>query len=589
MIRSAKLVLLGLTLAGAVWRLAAFAFNVWPHGDVVLDAAIAESVARDGRLLVPMVDVRYYPIDRFGFGYPPDQHPPLWPLLGALLVPLVGDGYAALKLVSLLVGVALVPLTYAALRRVVGQGPAMLAAILVAGSYPLVDFSGNGSLWVLLAAWYLAWLWALPADGHQKRPSPPDPLSRARERGKGVRASGRWALVGLVMGLAYLTNYPAITLVAALGVTHVVRTGRAAVRPAALAGPALALGVMLLTISPWLAFTWTTFGSPIWSQPFQRTLAGGSRQVEYLIVGDEVVKRNLPANPDRLAGLRERAVDLYGNVGFTARQILILAPVLSGLFLAGLATAGASVWQSARRGGRGQVMVGREAAHSSSVETSGPAADAVAPSSCPESSSASGPTVGSSENAGPLVPLVALTLVHLALILWWPTTKFRYLVPLPPLVFAIGAWFAWQLRPTTLRGPLVAVTLGLCVFTNLWTMLSIPSRTYYYDGGLVADNFGQQGETQWVQDTRRLRAAADAIVARGPGVVLGDHILAPFTGQRVVVTSTAYPPDVVAHLVRKYGIRYVVAERARQGAYAFLAPSVLWSDERLVVLVLEPK
>jgi hypothetical protein len=117
-------------------------------------------------------------------------------------------------------------------------------------------------------------------------------------------------------------------------------------------------------------------------------------------------------------------------------------------------------------------------------------------------------------------------------------------------------------------------------------MLSIPSRTYYYDGGLVADNFGQQGETVWVQDTRRLRAAADAIVARGPGVVLGDHILAPFTGQPLVVTSTAYPPDVVAHLVRKYGIRYIVAERARQDGYAFLGTSVLWSDDRLVVLEL---
>jgi hypothetical protein len=356
------------------------------------------------------------------------------------------------------------------------------------------------------------------------------------------------------MGLAYLTNYPAITLVAALGLTHLLRTGRGAFRPTALAGPAVALGVMLLTISPWLAFTWTTFGSPIWSQPFQRTLAGGSRQVEYLIVGDEVIKRNLPASGDRLAGLRERAIDVYGNVGFTARQLLMLAPVLSGLFLAGLATAGVGWWKTARRR----------------------VADDVGPPS-------------TEIMVTSLLPLVTLTVVHLALILWWPTTKFRYLVPLLPLVFGIGAWFAWQLRPVALRGPLVAVTLGLCLFTNLWTMLALPSRTYYYNGGLVADNFGQQGETQWVQDTRRLRVAADAIVARGPGVVLGEHIMAPFTGQRVVVGSTAYPPDVVAHLVHKYGIRYVVAERARQDQYALLNPSVLWSDDRLVVLELAPR
>src|SRR3712207_6981542 len=41
-----------------------------------------------------------------------------------------------------------------------------------------------------------------------------------------------WALVGLVMGLACLTNYPAVTLVGALGVTHLARTGRGAFRPA---------------------------------------------------------------------------------------------------------------------------------------------------------------------------------------------------------------------------------------------------------------------------------------------------------------------------------------------------------------------
>jgi hypothetical protein len=311
--------------------------------------------------------------------------------------------------------------------------------------------------------------------------------------------------------------------------------------------------VMLLAISPWLLFTWSQFGSPIWSQPFQRTLAGGSREVEYLIVGDEVIKRNVPAAGGPLGRLRERAVDLYGNVGFTARQLLILAPVLSGLALAGVATF-AAAWWSSRPGRRPEPVASALPWDRAALEA--------------------------------MLPLVALAGVHLALILWWPTTKFRYLVPLLPLVFAVGAWFLWGLRPAALRGPLVGVTLGLCVFTNLWTMLSIPSRTFYYNGGLVADNFGQQGERIWVEDTRRLRAAADAIVARGPGVILGDHILAHFTRQPLVVTSTAYPPEVVAHLVRKHRVRYVVAERARQEAYAFLSPALLWSDDRLVVLEL---
>ena len=192
-------ILILLTVVGGLWRLASFRFNVWPHGDVVIDAAISESVAWHGQLLVPFVDVRYYPIERFGFGYPLDQHPPLWPLLGVPLVWLTGDGYVALKLVSLAIGVALIPLAYVALRRHIGAGPALFASALTAGSFPLVDFSGNGSLWVLLAGWYLAWLWALPGPTLIPALSQdPSPSGRGGtgslslwEGVAGMRASGR--------------------------------------------------------------------------------------------------------------------------------------------------------------------------------------------------------------------------------------------------------------------------------------------------------------------------------------------------------------------------------------------------------------
>lgn len=561
-----------LTALGGLWRFASFGFNIWPHGDVVLDAAIAESVAWRGRLLVPLVDVRYYPIDRFGFGYPPDQHPPLWPLLGVPLVWLTGDGYVALKVVSLLVGIAVIPLAYLSLRRHVGDGPALFASGLAAASYPLVDFSGNGSLWGLLAALYLGWLWALPGTA---------------EGGSAARTRAGWALVGLVMGLAYLTNYPAVVLPVALAALHLLRHGRAALRPSLLAEPALAGLVLLVVVLPWLVHNALLFGSPIWSQPFQRTLAGGSRQVEYVIVGDEVVKRNLPAQGSRLAGLRERALDLYGNVGFVLKQSLMLTPVLGGLFAVGLLLV---PWRrrAARAWADEAAATGASVARAASPEAAirPPAArpalagpSAPAPEPCPSAAASAG-------LAPDPRPVAVLALVHLALILWWPTTKFRYLIPLLPLVLALGAWCLWQVGPAALRARLALVVAGLCLFTNLWTMLSIPSRTYYYDGGLVPDNFGQQGERLFVEEARRFRAAADAIVARGPGVVLGDHILAPFTRMPLVVNSTGYPPEVVAHLVRKYGIRYVVADRAHAEAYAFLRPTALWSDDRLVVLEL---
>ncbi|MGE3912449.1 MAG: glycosyltransferase family 39 protein [Chloroflexota bacterium] len=525
--RAIVALLLALTVLGGAWRLASVRFNIWPHGDVVIDAAIAESVAWRGQLLVPFVDIRYFPIERFGFGYPPDQHPPLWPLLGAALTTFTGDGYVALKILSLLIGVALIPLTYLALRRHIGGPAALYAAALTTCSFPLVDFSGNGSLWALLAALYLGWLWILPTA------SPAPGLRDGR---------WRWPALGVVMGLGYLTNYPAVVLPIALLVYHLMQHRRHAFRPRVLAGPAVSALVMALVILPWLIYSASLFGGPFWSQPFQRTLAGGSRQVEYLLNGDgQAIKRNLPVTDGRMTNLRKRALDLYGNVGFLAKQSLVLTPVLGGLFLLGLL----------------MLAPGRLA-----------------------------PTTTTLERDRPPTSVAVLALVHLALIVWWPTTKFRYLIPLLPLVFGVGAWALGQLEPVSLRHRLAAITLGLCLFTNAWTMISIPSRTYYYNGGLIGDNFGQQGERIFMEDARHFRAAADAILASGPGVILADHILSPFTRMPLVVNSTGYPPEIIRHLVDRYDIRYIVIDLPHANLYDFLQPTRLWSDDRVVVLEL---
>jgi hypothetical protein len=355
-----------------------------------------------------------------------------------------------------------------------------------------------------------------------------------------------------------------VVLPAALAVLHAVRHRQRLLSRDALLGPAIAAGVLLLVVSPWLAYNAAIFGGPFWSQPFQRTLAGGSRQVEYVLVDGQAIKRNLPADASSLARLRARATDLYGNVGFLAKQSLVLTPVLGGFFLVGLLLL---------------VPLGRLPKQpTSSCDGGQPGGPRSGPAA--ETAASSGP--------GPM-PVAVLALVHLALIVFWPTTKFRYLIPLLPLVFGVGAWALWQLQPAALRTRVAAVTLGLCLFTNAWSMISIPSRTFYYDGGLVGDNFGQQGEEQFMDGARHFRAAADAIVAHGPGVVLADHILAPFTGMPLVVNSTGYPPEIVEHLARTYGIRYVVIDHAHAKNYAVLAPTPIWSDDKLVVLEVPPR
>lgn len=493
-------------------RLAAVSYNAWPHGDVLLDAAIADAIVEQGELKIPLVDVRYYPIGRFGFGYPPDQHPPLWPLLGAAVRLAVGESYAALKIVSLVVGVLLVLAVYRAGRDLLGEAPARFAAALCAVSYLLIDFSGNGSLWGLLALLYVLFVWRAGCF----------PLAERRNA----------VILGLLMGAGYLTNYPAVILVASFLVLLAFRRWRGW-GTGERRGAFLALCIAGLVVLPWLLFALSTFGNPFWSQPLQRQLSGGDKDVQVVIVDGEVVKRPLPVANGLAERLRTTAANLYGNVGFVARQSFVLMPFFGGFVLAGIVALGV-------RAARGQ--------------------------------------------AGPLSALLVLTLAHLGLILLWPTTKFRYLVPLLPLAALAGSWLLWQIKPSEVRGLLAATCLGGAVFTSAWTWASIPSHTYYYDGGVVTDNFGGQGEIAYIDDLRHLERVAAAMHAAGPGVVLGPHPLYAMARQPLVINSDAFSREVVEHLVQRYAIRYVVAAPGRLDFYrSFLPGRLLWQDERYIL------
>ncbi|MCC7106812.1 MAG: glycosyltransferase family 39 protein [Chloroflexi bacterium] len=520
-----------LVLLGLAPRAAAVGFNLWPHGDVVLDSAIADSVALQGRLLVPIVDVRFYPIERFGFGYPPDQHPPLWPLLGAIGRLALGDSYLALRLWSLLAGLALVPAVYLCGRGLVGRGAALLAAALCAASYLLVDFAGNGSLWSLLALLYVLFVWRLSrvAPGH----------------------SGEAMVVGLLMGVSYLVNYPAAILPAAFAATlglrwWAERRGSAVstvkerqARGGWLRVLAVGLASSLVVVLPWLAFNTVTYGNPVFSQPLQRQLGGSDKRVDVLVTGAGVVKRPAGAGGGLPATVRRVAGDLYGNVGFVLRQSFVVVPLFGQLALAAGLVLG---WRLLR---------GR---------------------------------------AAPFAGLLVLAATHLALVLLWPTTKFRYLVPLLPLAALLGSWCLSQLRPLDLRATLVVLTIGLTVITSVWTFRSLPSRTYYYDGGVVTDNFGSQGETAWFEEVRRVAQAAAVLRTSPPGPLLGAHPfyhLAP--GYPLLINSPDYSREVVERLVQRYGVRYVWSEQGRQPFYAaFLRVETLWQDDRFVLLRIAP-
>jgi len=90
-----------------------------------------------------------------------DPHPPLYYLLLRGWLAWFGDGEAAVRGLSVMVGVAVVGLTWAFGRRIVGAGPALLAAALVAVAPSQVAAAQEARMYGLLVLTGLASWWAL--------------------------------------------------------------------------------------------------------------------------------------------------------------------------------------------------------------------------------------------------------------------------------------------------------------------------------------------------------------------------------------------------------------------------------------------
>lgn len=173
-----------------------------------------------------------------------DPHPPLYYLLLHGWIGWLGDGEAAVRWLSVLIGVAGAGLTWAFGRRVAGEGPALVASALVAVAPSQVAAAQEARMYGLLALTTLASWWAL------WRATGP-------ERGSG----GAWVSYALATAAMLYSHYYG-ALVVASQVAFLVWKGLSAVewRRAAWAGAGIAV-----LFAPWLpSFTAQLAGGRGW-------------------------------------------------------------------------------------------------------------------------------------------------------------------------------------------------------------------------------------------------------------------------------------------------------------------------------------
>jgi len=173
-------------------------------------------------------------------GVPTANFPPLWPALLAA-ANLVGlDSRTSIQLVGALVGTVTVALTGLVGRRVAGRSVGMVAALIVALGPMLI--AADGSL--MSESLYVALVTALMLLSY-----------RALDRPTLLR----FALVGVLLGLAALTRADALFLAPILTIALLARVAGAPAGRRLLLGGALMASMVVLLI-PWTAYSSSRMG-----------------------------------------------------------------------------------------------------------------------------------------------------------------------------------------------------------------------------------------------------------------------------------------------------------------------------------------
>jgi uncharacterized membrane protein len=119
---------------------------------------------------VSVLIARYAPAELLATVAANEPHPPLYYLLLHAWIRAFGDGEAALRALSVIIGGLVVVLTWLFGRLLLGAGPALLAALIVAVAPSQVAASQEARMYGLLSATAVASWWSLWAAHSERNP-----------------------------------------------------------------------------------------------------------------------------------------------------------------------------------------------------------------------------------------------------------------------------------------------------------------------------------------------------------------------------------------------------------------------------------
>jgi 4-amino-4-deoxy-L-arabinose transferase-like glycosyltransferase len=505
-------ILLVITVIGAFLRCMAYIYNDIPHGDINLDYAAAQGFMTNGRLVLPYITSHPYLNAQLTTGYPLDQHAPLWPLLGGLGAMLGENIYTTFKLVSLLAGILLIPLSYLALRKAYGELPALFASACIAISYILIDFSGNGSLYELHALLFMFFVLLIQTD-HWLRS----------------------ILLGILIGMAYLLNYQAVVTPLTLLLVYILRYGIGRKLLNAIPFLLASLVSALFVISPWLIRNLQVFGHSLFSVNIYYFLSKLDAPTHQELISGFLVTYWQVDQISVVSAFPKILFWTARNLTYFLGRIIILAPVVA-VFVPWGAYSTFKQWRNHRV-----------------------------------------------TDASLAIP--ALLGAHLAISCLWPVFKFRYFVPLMPLLIGLGAYGIFSvLHQSRVLIPVLTTSLAAFLLVGGITYVRVPTHTNYYDSNEFFHY--RVGESEWQITERAFQEVALVLAQQPPGAVIGPISVIYYTHHLAV--SNPGDPEMAKYFIGKHSIKYILDESSRKSFYdQFLRTNVIYGNNSYILLAIQ--
>jgi hypothetical protein len=170
------------------------------------------------------------------------------------------------------------------------------------------------------------------------------------------------------------------------------------------------------------------------------------------------------------------------------------------------------------------------------------------------------------KNSDPAYLSITLLILHLVISCIWPVFKFRYFVPILPLVFGIGSYGLFiKFKKSKYLTPLLILTLLAILAINTLTYFRVPTHTSYYDNNEFFHY--RTGEADWQNKERFLIDAANMILSDANTTVIGPLELFFYLHRPIVILPEYLDSEIIQYLVNRFSIDYIIDKHYRQSVY----------------------